>query len=57
MIFGDYESFTYFLTELELLIEAGSIQWSRGIASATKLRLEELATRLQMVLAQLDDEE
>jgi hypothetical protein len=55
--FGDYESFAYFLTELELLVEAGTIQWSEATAQATQLRLRELATRLQKVIAQLDEEE
>ncbi|MBV9685905.1 MAG: hypothetical protein JO096_01675 [Alphaproteobacteria bacterium] len=54
--FGDYESFTYLLTELELLVQAGTVQWSKATANATKLRLEELAARLQQAITQLERE-
>lgn len=52
--FGDYANFLYLLTELELIIEAGTVDWSRTTAMASTLRLEQLAEKLKQVSARLE---
>jgi hypothetical protein len=51
--FGEYEALSYLLTELELLVESGTVTWSKATANATKFRLDELVTRLQQIVSQL----
>lgn len=56
-IFGDYSNFIYLLTELELIVEAGTVDWSKTTAKATTLRLEGLAEKLRQVSALLETEQ
>ena len=53
---GRYDNFVYLLAELELVMAAGTIRWSAATAKATKLRLEELATAMGRVIAQIENE-
>ena len=55
-IFGDYANFLYLLTELELIVEAGTVHWSKATANATELRLEELAARMKRLATELEKE-
>jgi hypothetical protein len=36
--FGAYENFSYLLTELELLIEAGTVRWPAGDNAAREVQ-------------------
>jgi hypothetical protein len=53
--FSSYEGFVYLLAELELVIEAGDIQWSLPAANATKYRLEELAVKMGRIIAEINN--
>jgi hypothetical protein len=37
-----------------LVIEGGTIEWSAATASATKQRLDELATKMSRIIAQIE---
>jgi len=50
--FSGNESFAYLLTELELLVESGTIRWSAATAGVAERRLEELAATMRRVAAQ-----
>jgi hypothetical protein len=55
-LFSRYENFIYLLTELELAMKRGGIEWSETMARAAKRRLEVLATRMERIIAQSDEE-
>ena len=55
-VFSGYESLNYHLTELELIIEAGTIQWSAETANAARDRLKNLATTIRRIITRIENE-
>jgi hypothetical protein len=56
-VFSGYENFIYLLTELELVVDAGTIQWSATTAGAATRRLEKLAARTRLAITQIENEQ
>jgi hypothetical protein len=56
-MFSGYESFVYLLTELEEVVDSGTIRWSRATATAAKVRLTLLETALSGVIKQIRNDE
>jgi hypothetical protein len=50
--FTGYESFVYLLTELELVVEGGTIAWSTESAEIALLRFARLSSTIRRVIAQ-----
>ena len=53
-VFTDLESFLYLLTELELAVGAGKIQWSTASAIAAERRLGYLVAMIRQVISRLE---
>ena len=54
--FSGYENFAYLLTELELVVEEGNIEWSPPTAEAAVHRLERLTAIMQAIITQTEQE-
>lgn len=57
VVFSGYESFVYLLTELELLVDAGTIQCSATMAEAAVRRLEALAAKTRLAITGAGNEQ
>lgn len=53
--FSGYESFVYLLTELETVVDSGTIRWPAAALAAARVRLELLAASLTIVAGQIED--
>jgi hypothetical protein len=53
--FTQYENFLYLLTELELIIGSGKINWSAASALVVRHRLDKLAAAAHELASQLED--
>jgi hypothetical protein len=47
----------YLLTELELVVDAGTIHWSTTTADAATRRLEKLAARTRLAITQIKNQQ
>jgi hypothetical protein len=54
--FTSLESFFYLLTELELAVGSGKIEWSTSSAIAAARRLDQLTTAVREVTSQLENQ-
>jgi len=54
--FSVYENFNYLLTELELAVGRGHVEWSPPTAIAAMRRLERLAATMQSIIAKIVQE-
>ena len=54
--FSGHENFNYLLTELELAVGRGNIEWSPPTAIAAMRRLERLVATMQSIIAEIEQE-
>jgi hypothetical protein len=54
--FTRYENFLYLLTELEMIIGSGKIEWSVASAIVARHRLDKLTAAVHQLVSQLENE-
>jgi hypothetical protein len=54
--FTGYESFIYLLTEIEIVVESGTVNWSAESAVAASRRLDKLAATVHELAVQIENE-
>lgn len=54
--FTNYENLLYLLTELELVVESGTINWSAPSAAAVWRRLDQLTATMHLLVTRIENE-
>jgi hypothetical protein len=54
--FTHHENFFYLLTELELIVGSGKIEWSAASAVLAQRRLDKLTAAVHQLVSQLENE-